>query len=184
MNKSALLVVPAVMILAALGCASGSTSTTIPGSAKVRPSQTPSVTVGATAAAADFTRVRLHKGDGDLSALIKEQAGKAAAIHQQPYVELDATWCPPCIAIKESLEKGDPLMIDAFAGTYIIQVDVDDWQNDLDSAGYSPNAIPIYYEVDSQGKQTGRTIDGGAWGDNIPENMAPPLKEFFRAGAK
>ena len=37
----------------------------------------------------------------------------------------------------------------------------------------------VFYEVGDDGKPTGRKIDGGAWGDNIPANMAPPLDKFF-----
>ena len=111
MNKpNPFLITVALMFLALLGCLSGSAGL-------ARSSQTPSVTVGATAAVKDFTRVRLNKGDGDLSALIQVEAGKAAAANRHPYLEFDATWCPPCIAITETLDSGDPMMVDAFAGT-------------------------------------------------------------------
>ena len=49
----------------------------------------------------------------------------------------------------------------------------------LASLAMSPNAIPVFYKLDANGKPTGDKIDGGAWGDNIPDNMAPPLKAFF-----
>ncbi len=48
------------------------------------------------------------------------------------------------------------LMTAAFEGVQIIELDVDDW-----------------------GKTKGPTINGGAWGDNVPKNMAPPLTKFF-----
>jgi hypothetical protein len=178
MNKpNPIVTTAAVMILALLGCLCSSAGA-------MRPTQTPSVTVGATAAVKDFTRVRLHKGDGDLSALITMEAGKALTENRHPYLEFDATWCPPCIAITETLNSGDPMMVDAFAGTYMIQVDIDEWKDDLAGAGYKVNAIPVYYELNGDGKSTGRTIDGGAWGDNIPENMAPPLKKFFQGSTQ
>jgi len=41
--------------------------------------------------------------------------------------------------------------------------------------------IPIFYALDKDGKPTGRKVDGGAWDDNIPENMAPVLDKFFHA---
>jgi hypothetical protein len=70
-------------------------------------------------------------------------------------------------------------MVDAFAGTYIIQADVDDWG--FPPKGWSFDAIPIFYGLDPDGKPTRQVIDGNAWGDNIPENMAPPLKTFFES---
>jgi len=172
-----LVIAAAGLLLILLGCLCSGTGL----GAGVSASQTPSVTVGATASVIDFTRVRLHKGDGDLSALIKAEAGKAVAAKRHPYIDFDATWCPACIAIEQTLDARDPMMVDAFAGTAIIQVDIDDWKSDLSGAGYTVKAIPVYYELDGSGKSTGRTIDGGAWGDNIPENMAPPLKAFFSA---
>ena len=175
-RRNPLVIASAALIVAVLGC--------VAGAGNMRPSQTPSVTVGATAAVRNFTQVRLHKGDGDLSNLIKLQASEAAAAGRHPYLEFDATWCPPCVAIGKALDSGDPLMVDAFAGTAIIQVDFDEWKQDLAGAGYTVPAMPIYYELDKYGRSTGRSIDGNAWNDNIPENMAPPLKRFFQAGTQ
>ncbi len=68
-------------------------------------------------------------------------------------------------------------MVDAFTGTYIIKADVDDWGFPPD--GWNFDAIPIFYALGPDGKPTGAKIDGNAWADNTPENMAPPLKKFF-----
>jgi hypothetical protein len=38
--------------------------------------------------------------------------------------------------------------------------------------------IPAFFRLDAEGKPVAR-IDGGAWAENIPKNMAPPLKTFF-----
>ena len=70
-------------------------------------------------------------------------------------------------------------MVDAFRGMYIIQADVDAWG--FPPTGWDFDGIPIFYALDSDVKSTGATIDGNAWGDNIPENMAPPLKTFFES---
>jgi thiol-disulfide isomerase/thioredoxin len=108
----------------------------------------------------------------DIQAEVKKAKGQGLA----PYVEFWATWCEPCMAIKKGLS--DPQMKAAFKGTYIIQIDADSAPS-LDGTGFKAGVIPIFYEVGDDGKPTGRTIDGGAWGDNIPANMAPPLDRFF-----
>jgi thiol-disulfide isomerase/thioredoxin len=127
-----------------------------------------------------FTAVRLHPNEGDLEALLAGEAQKAIAMGQMPVVEFDATWCPPCQAIDQSLEEKNQLMLDAYAGTYIIKLDVDEWGwgnsrlHDFDFDG-----IPVYFKLDGDGKPTGETVGGDAWGDNIPENMAPVMDKFF-----
>jgi len=45
--------------------------------------------------------------------------------------------------------------------------------------GFGFDGIPAFFKLDAQGKPNGEFIDGNAWGDNIPENIAPPMDEFF-----
>lgn len=81
-----------------------------------------------------------------------------------------------------SIDNNNTLMTDAFQGTYIIRLNVDvwGWGDELSPLGFDVWGIPIWYALDDQGMPTGETIDGNAWGPNTPENMAPPLKEFFQ----
>lgn len=116
------------------------------------------------------------KGPALLAAL-ETEVTKAKSQGLQPFAEVWAGWCGPCKAIKASL--GEPVMVKAFKGTYIIQLDGD--VVDLNGTGMSNGVIPVFYELDDSGKPTGREINGGAWGDNVPENMAPPLDAFFHA---
>lgn len=72
------------------------------------------------------------------------------------------------------------LMVAAFEGVYLIQIDVDDWDwNDLPTYGFDFEGIPIFYKLDAQGNPTGELVDGNAWGANTPANMAPVMDEFF-----
>jgi len=70
-------------------------------------------------------------------------------------------------------------MSKAFDGVYLIHLNADKWGWNLKEYGFPFTAIPVFYKLDSDGKATGEVIDGGAWGDNIPENMAPPMDKFF-----
>jgi len=128
----------------------------------------------------EFTVVRVGKTREKLLDILKVEAKKAFEMSRVPYVEFYADWCPPCNAIRESL--GDERMIDAFAGTYIIKLDLDYWKEKLSGTGFYVRAIPAFYEIDILGKPTGRMITGAAWGEDIPENIAPPMKEFFNGG--
>jgi hypothetical protein len=118
------------------------------------------------------------RGSAALADGVKAEVAKAQAKKLTPIVYVGATWCDPCLALKK--HRDDPKMVDAFEGTFVIEIDADDWNAaSFGALGYKTSVIPIFIAVDAEGKATGRTIDGGAWGDNIPQNMAPPLKQFF-----
>ncbi len=125
-----------------------------------------------------FTIVRIHKQDGELLTQLAAEAQKAKTLNQKPFIEFDATWCPPCIAIDNSIKAEDPLTISAFEGVYLIRADVDEWGWG-DGKTFTVEAIPIYYELENSGNPTGAVIDGGAWNEDIPENFAPVLDAFF-----
>ena len=151
------------------------------GGCKDKPSSSTSTTMGAAAPASSKSAAEgwssIEKG-GSLAASVKGEVAKALAAGKKPVVYIGATWCPPCQAIKRY--KSDPQMAAAFAGTHIIELDVDDWTApDLAALGYKAASVPVFIAVDKDGKAKGPTIDGGAWGDNIPANMAPPLTKFF-----
>ena len=129
-----------------------------------------------------FVIVTLKAADRPLTDLLRTEAQKARQKGLTPFVEFYADWCGPCNDLSRSLS--DPRMIEAFAGTYIIRLNVDEWQDAPAGAGFAVKAIPAFFAVDETGKPTGQTITGAAWGDDIPENMAPPLKAFFSANKR
>ena len=127
-----------------------------------------------------FSIVRLHPKDGDLQTMLASEAQKAVSLGQMPIVEFDATWCPPCQAIDNAIKEENELMLNAYADTYIIKLDVDEWGwGDSSLHDFEFDAIPVYFKLDSEGNQTGEVIDGGAWGEDIPDNIAPVMDEFF-----
>ena len=127
-----------------------------------------------------FAIVRLHPDNGDLPTLLASEAQKAAALGRLPVVEFDATWCPPCQAIDEAIKADNELILNAYAETYIIRLDVDEWGwGDSRLHDFQFNGIPVFFKLDPEGKQTGDVIDGGAWGEDIPENIAPVMDNFF-----
>ena len=69
--------------------------------------------------------------------------------------------------------------MEAFDGVYLIRLNADDWGWDMSEYGFSFDGIPVFFKLDAQGRPNGEVIDGNAWGENIPENIAPPMDKFF-----
>ena len=135
---------------------------------------------GATSAPTEaFREVRLHPSGSALVDVLAASATTAKGLGLKPFVELGATWCNPCKELEKSMS--DPLMQAAFKGTYIVHLDIDEWGAKLGPAKLSSSSIPVFFALDASGKPTGRKIDGGAWDENVPANMAPKLGAFFGA---
>lgn len=102
---------------------------------------------------------------------------RARALH--PFVLATASWCEPCQRLEASMK--DPRMKRAFRGTYVVEVDIDDFgSKSLSAAGVDVRAVPSVYELGPDGTPTGRMMIGD-WGPDTPENMAPALERFFGA---
>jgi thioredoxin 1 len=121
--------------------------------------------------------VVLEPGSGPLDTLVRREVASAAELGKAPFLQITAEWCGPCKKLRASLD--DPSMRAAFAGTYIIRVDFDAWEKQLKAEGFVNEGIPVFFAVAKDGHPTGEKIDGGAWGEDIPANMAPPLQKFF-----
>lgn len=148
-----------------------------PSGPAAKPDEAPKAAVAATPAPAPSGDLAWKVVDGP--AALAAFAKDAAAANLKPYAYLHAEWCGPCKAL-EKTHAADPQMVDAFKGTAIALIDIDKVDSkDLSAAGMEASAIPVFFKLDASGKPTGDRIDGGAWGDNVPENMAPPLKAFF-----
>jgi thiol-disulfide isomerase/thioredoxin len=128
----------------------------------------------------DFTFIDAHPTQKDLESILQDEASKATSLRQVPYVLFSADWCPPCLALRESLDE--PLMREAFTNTYIIEIDttkLSPKDQMVVEQKFGVKGIPVLYELNAEGKPTGRFVSSSVWGADIPTNMAPPLKEFF-----
>lgn len=127
----------------------------------------------------DFTIVHPDPTGESLTDFLKAEAEKASALNRKPFVDFTATWCPPCQAIEDNMNSRR--MVEAFAGTYIIKIDVDDWRDEINDSPFRPESIPVFYEISSQGQPTGRTLTGAAFTSLRPRGMAPAFQKFFNA---
>ncbi len=184
MNKKLLLILVATILLACNALLPQTLTATPQPTAVPGTESTPTASEPPATTLSRFETVRLHPRDGELHALLTQEAQKATALGLMPVAEFDATWCPPCRAIEDALDAQNELMLKAYAGTYIIKMDVDEWSwTEEGVQDFKFEGIPIYFKLDAQGQPTGEVIDGNAWGDNIPENIAPPMDQFFHGNS-
>jgi thiol-disulfide isomerase/thioredoxin len=147
------------------------------------PTRTPAVPLPEANVKHGFVILELRPEDGELAHLLREATLQAQDQGLKPHIEFDADWCPACQAIATALLNDEDLMVEAFQGVYLIRLDIDDWESSkevYEELGFLFKYIPIFFRLDERGLPAGDFIDGSAWGENIPENMAPPLKEFFQ----
>jgi thiol-disulfide isomerase/thioredoxin len=122
--------------------------------------------------------VELQAADTALAPLLQAEAAKAREQGRKPFVYFYADWCGPCKRLRASLN--DPKMVDAFSGTHIIALNYDNWKDKIKATNFKVKGFPAFYALNDKAESTGRRIDGGAWEADTPDNMAPPLKAFFR----
>lgn len=122
--------------------------------------------------------VDAEPGAAPLPTQLQHHCDIARTLGLRPYAELNATWCAPCKALRRAMD--DPAMQEAFAGTYIIGVDVDAFARDLEPLGLVTPGVPAIFALGPDCRATGARITGGAWGADEPAEMAPPLRAFFQ----
>lgn len=120
---------------------------------------------------------KLDPKRGPLQAQLAAEAVLAARLGHKLVSMTYAAWCPGTVAVVE--HAAHPEMASALAGVTLLVVDIDlDWP-DFAACGFQQNLIPVLQPVAPEGRVEGPSINGGAWGADTPENMAPVLRNFF-----
>jgi hypothetical protein len=129
-----------------------------------------------------FLLTEVAPTQGDLVPLLRAQVDRARDKQLRPLIEFYADCCPPCRAFPDNL--GDPRMVDALRGTYLIKLNLDDWHEKLQGTGFVVRSIPAFYLVGPDGRPTGKMLDGDKWGQATPANMSASLSNFLGHGAR
>ena len=129
------------------------------------------------APAAETHRVVTIRGGQPLAVQMREHAQAAELSGLRPFLEFGAVWCPPSKMFGDIL--GDPRMVAALEGIYLIRADLDDFGGDPRPQELGVRSVPVFFELDAEGNATGRRIDGGAWGADTIENMVRTMGPFF-----
>lgn len=126
-------------------------------------------------------------GDRPFQELLIEEIKKGDDLGLTPVVEFGAIWCLPCRLVDVSLKH--PKMQDAFKGVYLIRVDIEIWEDELQEAHFPIQSVPAFFATSLDGKPTGAVQFGANSGDlnskagelnnAFAENAAPGFKAFF-----
>ncbi len=129
-----------------------------------------------------FTIVEL-KWDGiPLKQEIKNHWMIAKQKKQKVFIQITAQWCSPCKRLRKKTE--DPLLMDAYQGTYIIRLDRDEWEKDFTEIGVKKTPMPIFWELGEDMRVTSYVLDGNYWEEITAETLAPVLKPYFSGAAR
>jgi hypothetical protein len=91
-------------------------------------------------------------------------------------VYVGAAWCEPCQRFPRALEAGE---LDAqLPGVRLIEYDSDAARDALSAAGYGARLIPLFALPGSDGRASGRQIEGSIKGDGAVANIMPRLLEL------
>jgi hypothetical protein len=111
---------------------------------------------------------------GDVPTVVKNELARAARDRKQLLVYLGATWCEPCrrfhqAAAEHKLDRDFPSL-------RLLEFDDDRDAGRLAMAGYSGQYIPLFARPGSDGRGTGRQIEGSVKGDGAVDQIVPRLR--------
>lgn len=116
-------------------------------------------------------------GEGDADAVVRDALQTAQQEQRRLVVYVGATWCEPCQAFHEAVERGE--LDGALAGVRLLEFDSDRDGERLRSAGYGGRYIPRFVLPQADGRGGGQRMEGGIKGAgavaNIMERLGPLL---------
>ncbi len=135
-------------------------------------SSAPSTSAPAPRAGGHVTLERAPDGD-DVAALVRAEAVRAREGHRDLVVYVGASWCEPCQRFHRAAESGQ--LDAAFPSLMLLEFDEDHDAERLVRAGYTSRMIPLFALPGSDGRASGKQIEGGIKGDGAVGYITPKL---------
>jgi thiol-disulfide isomerase/thioredoxin len=114
---------------------------------------------------------------GDVPTTVKRELERAQRDGRQLLVYVGATWCEPCqrfhrAAAEHKLDRD-------FPGLRLLEFDNDRDGARLAMAGYGGKFIPLFARPGTDGRGTGRQIEGSIKGDGAVNEIVPRLRSLL-----
>ena len=111
---------------------------------------------------------------GDVPTAVKRELERAQRDGRQLLVYVGATWCEPCqrfhrAAAEHKLDRDFPSL-------RLLEFDNDRDGGRLAMAGYASQFIPLFARPGTDGRGTGRQIEGSVKGDGAVDQIVPRLR--------
>jgi len=110
----------------------------------------------------------------DASLSIREALTSANADGRTLLVYVGATWCEPCQRFHHAVEQGE--LDAAFPRLSVIAFDADRDAEALAAAGYFSRLIPLFAIPKSDGRASGKQIEGSVKGETAVAEITPRLR--------
>lgn len=125
----------------------------------------------------DIVVVDIGYDNASLEEALRAQRDQARQSDQRLLVMTVRELCEPCDGVDASLAH--PLMQQTLKGIRVVRVDADVFRHDLTELGMFASPYPGYF-LFGPDLTLRDAIDGGEWGLDIAENIAPVLGPFLR----
>lgn len=114
---------------------------------------------------------------GDLVTYVHGEVARGLAEHVPVLVYVGATWCEPCREFHAAAEAGT---LDAALGPLrLLEFDVDRDGTYLEAAGYRSQLVPLFARPGSDGRASGKQIEGARKGGDYVRELTPRVRELL-----
>jgi thiol-disulfide isomerase/thioredoxin len=114
---------------------------------------------------------------GEVASVVRAEAERQRAIGRTTLVYVGATWCEPCRNFHRAAAAGE--LDRALPDVTMIEFDLDEDKTRLEIAGYASSYIPLFALPSSDGKASGKQIEGSVKGSGSVGDLVPRLRALL-----
>jgi thiol-disulfide isomerase/thioredoxin len=116
-------------------------------------------------------------GEGEVDAVVRQGLQATTAAGDRMVVYVGASWCEPCEAFHQAVERGE--LDEDLAGVRFLEFDSDRHGGRLPAAGYGGRLIPRFVLPLPDGRGSEHRTEGGIPGDGAVEHIMARLRPLL-----
>lgn len=117
---------------------------------------------------------------GELDLVVREALAQAQRDGRRLVVYVGASWCEPCTAFHEAVERGE--LDEPLAGVRFVELDADQDRARMQAAGYDGRYIPRFVLPLPDGRGSEQRMEGGIKGPGAVANLMERLEPLLAGG--